>query len=90
MSDQEPRPKPNKIQWYVVDPSHMPPLDEAAVQRMLQYLESLLGENDAFDFDQPCLFDELAELELIDEKVKGDDHPQALEMIMNSYHKHQQ
>jgi hypothetical protein len=91
MNDQEPQPKPSptKIQWYVVDPTQMPPMDEAAVQRLLQYLEGLFGEEDVFDFDLPSVFDEMAALELIDAEVKGDDHPQALEMIMNSYRKHQ-
>lgn len=59
-------------------------LDEAALQRMLEYLEEFLSQPDDLIFDQGAAQDELAILEYLDAQVQGDDHPQALEWILNA------
>lgn len=59
-------------------------LDEAALQRMLDYLEAFLNQPDDLIFDQGAIQDELAILDYLDAQVQGDHHPQALEWILNA------
>lgn len=65
-------------------------LDEAALQRMLEYLEAFLRQDDDLVFNQGDVQDELAILDYLDTQVQGDDQPQALKWIMQAYEAHKE
>jgi hypothetical protein len=92
----DPPKSPPRMVWRVIPLSGTPQsdnpfnLDEAALQRMLEYLEAFLSQPDDLIFNQGAAQDELAVLEYMDAQVQGDDQPQALKWIMQAYENHKE
>jgi hypothetical protein len=59
------------------------PSDDEMMNLIGEMFEALTAAMEQDEPDQ-TIFD----LEILDEQVQGDEHPEALALIMNAYHKH--
>jgi len=79
-------PKPFKI-YYVGGLDKIDPEVDAWLRSYITDFFS--GENVNISFENFLENPDLAALETLDQQVQGDDHPEALDMIMGAYRRHQ-
>lgn len=79
-------PKPFKI-YYVGGWDKIDPGVDAWLRSYITDFFS--GENVNISFENFLENPDLAALETLDQQVQGDDHPEALDMIMDAYRRHQ-
>ena len=79
-------PKPFKI-YYVGGGDKIDPEVDAWLRSYITDFFS--GENVNISFENFLENPDLAALETLDQQVQGDDHPEALDMIMGAYRRHQ-
>lgn len=79
-------PKPFKI-YYVGGGDKIDPEVDAWLRSYITDFFS--GENVNISFENFLENSDLAALETLDQQVQGDEHPEALDMIMGAYRRHQ-
>ena len=79
-----------KIIYIRMDQPENPEIDPEMMKWLASFVERMGAESFTFENFNAIEPSELDELEYIDSTVQGDDHPEALKMIMDAYYKHQE